>query len=586
LIVFAVAPMLFYLEGLKEAHETGDNRNELQGPERIPYSVTAQSVTFLIDVDEMKLVHHSAEVDYLDPKRPLILLFPAEPLKHGTHYAVAVVRAKDENGRNLPRTRGMDSMLKGTNSESRTRVVQKVIPALERAAPWYSFAKEPESLQLLFDFMTVSEESQLGPIRAARDIALETVQAWDWKEHVEVVAVINHECDASGDDSLVARTVHLNLDVPWFLRQQSRYAFLDDKKVQRTHPVTIGKAKAMVQIPCSVMNAAVGKAGKKLRAVMEYGHGLFYHRGEMTDRFLQKMANDNGYVLMAMDWRGMSAFDLPVVIKTLVGSPQMFQAVRDNLIQGFANKMCMQHFSQNGMLELDAFRFGSRSLPTLNHSPPTSIYYGISQGGILGAGYLSVIGRTKLVERGILGVPGTPFALVLSRSLDFAGYDRLLLLNFYNNRHVRIMLTLVQMAWDSTEASGQLARPVSEILPRILLQAGLGDPVVPTIAAETLARAMRASTLPNNPRDIYGVPVADAASNEAYLGPDITLVELLYEKEYNSLPLDDTFAKKNAVHYCVRMDKLAIRQIEEFVNTGRVIDICAEDQCRRASAVC
>ena len=27
------------------------------------------------------------------------------------------------------------------------------------------------------------------------------------------------------------------------------------------------------------------------------------------------MANDNGYILMAMDWRGMSRSDLPVVIK-------------------------------------------------------------------------------------------------------------------------------------------------------------------------------------------------------------------------------------------------------------------------------
>lgn len=564
----------------------GDNRNELQGPERISYSVTPQSVTLLVDVKEMKLVYHSAEVDYLDPNRPLILLFPAEPLKHGSHYAVAVVRAKDENGRTLPKTKGMETLLKGTNSESRTRMIEKLIPALHRAAPWYSFAKEPESLQLLFDFVTVSEESQLGPIRAARDIALETVEAWDWNEHFQVVDVVNHDCGGSADDVLIARTVHLNLDVPWFLHHQSRYAFLDDNKIQRKKTVTTGMAKAMVQIPCSVKAATIGKSGKKLRAVMEYGHGLFSNRGEMTDTFLQKMANDNGYILMAMDWRGMSIFDLPIVIKTLIGSPDQFQAVRDNLIQGFANKICLQHFSQNGMLEVEAFRFDDQFLPTLNQAPPSSIYYGISQGGILGAGYMSVIGKTNLVDRGILGVPGTPFALVMSRSLDFAVYDKLLLLNFYNNRHVRILLSLVQMAWDSTEASGHLARPLSEPFPRLLLQAGLGDPVVPTIAAEALARAMGASILPNNPRDIFGVSVADGATNETYFGPEVTLIELLYENEYNSLPLGDTFAKKNAVHVCVRRDKQVIRQIEEFVNTGRIIDICAEDECRRASAVC
>jgi hypothetical protein len=582
-----VAPILFYLDGLKEAHELGGSQNELQGPERISYSVTPESVTYLIDVDERTLVYHSAEVDYLDPQRPLILMFPAEPLKHSTHYAVAVVRATDENGRNLPRTRGMENMLMGTNSERRTRMVQTVIPAFQRAAPWYSFAKEPESLQLIFDFVTVSEESQLGPIRAARDIALETIEAWDWDEHVAIVSVEDHDCEAGTDHPLVARTVHLELDVPWFLTRHSRYAFLDDKKIQRKQPVGVGKAKAMIQIPCSVKAASEQRnAGKELRAVVEFGHGLFNNRGEMTDKFLQQMANDNGYIMMAMDWRGMSVYDIPVVLKTLVGSPDLFQAVRDNLIQGFANKICLQHFSQNGMLELDAFRFGDQPLPTLNGVSPTSIFYGISQGGILGAGYMSTIGKTNLVQRGILGVPGTPFALVMSRSLDFVGYDQLLLLNFYNNRHVRIMLTLVQMAWDSTEASGHLARPVNEPFPRLLLQAGLGDSVVPTIAAESLARAMGASTLPNNPRDIFGVPVSDAAKNETYLGPKVTLTEFLYEKEYSSLPLEDKFAQKNSVHFCVRMDKQGIRQIEEFVNTGRVIDVCLEDGCRRISAVC
>jgi hypothetical protein len=281
----------------------------------------------------------------------------------------------------------------------------------------------------------------------------------------------------------------------------------------------------------------------------------------------------------------MSSFDLPVVIKTLVAKPDLFQAVRDNLIQGYANKFCLQHFSQNGMLNLEAFKFDGQSIPTLGGDPPTSIFYGISQGGILGGGYMSLAGKTNLIERGILGVPGTPFSLVLTRSRDFAEYDKILLLNFYNNRHVRIMLGLMQMAWDSTEASGLQARPVSEPIPRLLLQAGLGDAVVPTIAAESLARAMGASTLPGNPRNIFGVPVESVATNES-LGPDVTLSELMYEQEYNTFPIENTFAESNDVHWCVRLDSAMIEQVEEFINTGRVIDPCRNDQCQRESATC
>jgi hypothetical protein len=575
-----MAPMLFYMEGMKQAHENGDNRVTLQGSENIHLSVTSQSITLLIDVQEQTLVHHSAEVDYLDPERPLIMVFPAAPLDHGKHYAVAVIGARDENGRRLPPTPGMVKVMKATNSDHRKRTFEKLIPALQTAAPWYSFSKEPESLQLIFDFVTISEKAQLGPMRAARDKALELVAKWDWTKHVEVLSVEDQECC---EDCLVSRTIHLSLDVPSFLTHESRYAFLDPKKLQRRRPLTYGKAKAMIQIPCSVRTLE-----KPVTAIVEFGHGLFYNRLEMTDRFLQKMANDNGYIITGMDWRGMSSYDLPIVIKTLIGRPDLFQAVRDNLIQGFVNKLCLQYFSQNGMLALDAFKFDGKSVVRPDDNKPTSVFYGISQGGILGAGYVSTAGVTNLIDRGILGVPGTPFALVMTRSLDFAGYDQLMLLNFYNNRHVRMLLSLVQMAWDSVEASGHRAGPVKEPIPRILMQAGLGDSVVPTIAAEALARALGASTLPNAPRKIFGIPENPAASatNETWLGPDVTLSELYYEKEVSSLPVDDTFAEDNTVHLCVRLDEAFIQQIEEFINTGRIIDPCGKEQCHRESAVC
>lgn len=209
-------------------------------------------------------------------------------------------------------------------------------------------------------------------------------------------------------------------------------------------------------------------------------------------------------------------------------------------------------------------------------------HFFLFQGGILGAGYVSWAAKTKLIDRAILGVPGTPLALVMTRSLDVLVYDKLLLMSFYNNRHVRIMLTLCQMGWDSVESSGLLAAPVSEPIPPVLIQAGLGDPIVPTIAAEALTRAMGGSTLPSSPREIYGVPseAADVIKSGA------VLTELLYEYEYNGLPLDDVPPEENAVHYCVRLDEELIKQVEEFTNTGVVIDPCEKDGCRRQSAVC
>lgn len=285
------------------------------------------------------------------------------------------------------------------------------------------------------------------------------------------------------------------------------------------------------------------------------------------------MADDNGYILMAMDWRGMSSFDLPVVIKTLLGNPDAFRSVRDNLIQGYADKLVLQRLSRNGLLDW----LGVKGEEGDGGRPPAHVFYGISQGGILGGGYLALAGATGLIDRGVVGSPGTPFTSVLTRSRDFIGYDVLMLFNFYNNRHVRLALSLFQMGWDSVESCGLLAPPVEEVLPPVLIQTGLGDPIVPTGAAEAMARAMNASALSGNERTVFGVPTVDRGSET----PSAVLTELVYEEEYASLPVDNTMADGNGVHVCVRKDPAGIRQIEAFVNTGEVVDICEDDQCRR-----
>ena len=66
-----------------------------------------------------------------------------------------------------------------------------------------------------------------------------------------------------------------------------REATLDDIAVSSSTPTTIGRAKFVVHIPCSLRAAAIkGADAKELRAVMEYGHGLFYNRNEASDQFL------------------------------------------------------------------------------------------------------------------------------------------------------------------------------------------------------------------------------------------------------------------------------------------------------------
>ena len=296
-----MAPILFYIDGMKEAHEKMKGTEEssgqrgLQGPESIGRSITDESITLLIDVEDRALVPHSAEIDYLDPRRPLVMVIPAQPLRHGAHFAVVVHNATDGDGDRLPQSRGMKSALNAVRGTStHERYADAVLPALRTAAPWTDFARDPESVQLLFDFVTVSEESQLGRIRASRDIALEHVSGpdWDWRDHVELVSETKHDCDLP--DSFIARTYHVDMDVPFLLKERSRYSTLDANVFATGKPASVQKAKVLIQVPCSVERAASGEDYcYPVRTIMEFGHGLFHHRGEVRDGFLSRWVFDS-----------------------------------------------------------------------------------------------------------------------------------------------------------------------------------------------------------------------------------------------------------------------------------------------------
>jgi cephalosporin-C deacetylase-like acetyl esterase len=322
----------------------------------------------------------------------------------------------------------------------------------------------------------------------------------------------------------------------------------------------------------------------------EFGHGLFGVRAEAGDHYLVDMANREGYILLAMDWRGMSRYDLLHTVKLLISSPELFEAMRDNMFQGFANKFALQHFAKGALFAEDWLTFTLPSsdtkltVPAVPH--PSFVFYGISQGGILGAGYTALSGKVGLIDRSIIVSAGTPFASVMTRSTDFTLFDQLFRINFFNDRHIRSALALVQLAWDPVEASGTLALPVNEPFPPVLMQAGLGDPTVAASSSESLARAFNATTLPGNPRPVFGLTTGNP-SNKSATSPHATFTEILYQHEYASLPEDDYFPPWNDIHNCLRSDRAMGGQLVAFINTGAIEDPCAADiGCNRSFVDC
>jgi len=191
------------------------------------------------------------------------------------------------------------------------------------------------------------------------------------------------------------------------------------------------------------------------------------------------------------------------------------------------------------MAKLDAFKSPTTGKPMLSPSqyaegastaatamatgdiraagPLTAGYYGNSQGSVVGCGYCAY---QQDIRRCTCGVPGSPFALILSRSADFVPYYDALKLQLTHAQDIRLAIILMQVLWDQGESGGWLR----EMSPKeVLLQAGIGDAQVSNLGAELMARAYNASTVHPETRAVYGIPEKPAPFEGS------ALVEWLYD---------------------------------------------------------
>ncbi len=198
------------------------------------------------------------------------------------------------------------------------------------------------------------------------------------------------------------------------------------------------------------------------------------------------IADKEGFVYISSNWRGMSIMDLGIIIRAFVSSPNLAKPIRDNIIQGYGNKAVLQHYIKHELLDMEWMTSFDDDKPisslVTKDAPLRHIFHGISQGGILGSAYTSLISQTGMIDGAILTSPGTPFSLIMSRSVIFPAYQRLLRMSLYHNRHVRIFISFLQMGvYDSVEVGGLLEAGQPTV--NTLIQMGLGDATVTSLSA-------------------------------------------------------------------------------------------------------
>lgn len=239
--------------------------------------------------------------------------------------------------------------------------------------------------------------------------------------------------------------------------------------------------------------------------ILQYGHGLFGDHGEVEESYLASFGEAHGYVLAATDWIGLSEYDEPTVIAMMAGLEGSgftdFRIVPDRLHQGMLNALVLMKLVSSAAFAADAaVTFGGKRV--ISTAPGDRFYTGNSQGGIMGGVYMAA---STDVTRGVLGVGGGPYALLLPRSSDFSDLFALLKVRYPRSIDRMIVLGLMQALWDRMDPSGWAAyieapRPGTPAH-RVVMHYGLGDHQVTWLGAHTIARSVGASMFAGNVRE-------------------------------------------------------------------------------------
>ncbi|MDX1589622.1 MAG: hypothetical protein R3296_11855 [Oleiphilaceae bacterium] len=259
-----------------------------------------------------------------------------------------------------------------------------------------------------------------------------------------------------------------------------------------------------VPFVCRLYEDASG--GSPARAGI-YGHGLFDQRGAITYDAVPGLSTfdpDNNFMFCAADWYGFAIGDIGNVLTAL---PELsrFPVVPDATQQGMLHKMFLARLLRHpeGLAASEAFQ-DEQGRPRFDHRHV--FYHGISQGGILGG---PVVAMSQDITRGVLGVPGMSYSLLLRRSTGWSrpafadevpfGFSTLPNLAYQDDLDRNLMFALLQMLWDRGENNGYAHHITNNSAlngpdNQVMLRPAYADHLVTHWSAYNLARTLIASS--------------------------------------------------------------------------------------------
>lgn len=511
--------------------------------------------TVILDAETGARVPHFLEVDGWgeDTDRHVLMLRPVQPLEHARRYVAGIRGLVDGAGAPVEVPEAFVALRDGAESADRDVERQRdhydavVFPALEAAG----FARG--ELQMAFDFVTVSAENSLSKALFIRDDALARTPAGG--PPYTIGSVTDADCGSTN----IGRTIKGTFTAPLYLTSWdpgSVFTRGDDGM-----PYFNGTAEIpfTIRVPCTLLQ------DPRPGLLMQYGHGLLGDQSEIYAGYLGEMANRYGWVQFGVDWTGMKGDDVPALLESLGNGLSDFATIPERSQQGFveqllAGRMMLGDMANDENLVVDGVSLVDTS---------ALYYYGNSQGSILGGAYVAL---SPDIRRGVFGVGGTPYSLLLTRSHHFDLYFILLDSVYSDPMDISMLIALMQMLWDPGETAGWAwymnQRDLGDGTPskQVLMQVGIGDAQVPTLGAHVAARAWGASLVDPPVRDVWGLETRTAPFEGS------ALVEFDYgaEEPVECVPPDD----ETDTHELPRREEVGQEQIRAFLEEGVVTHTC------------
>ncbi|MDP8254938.1 MAG: hypothetical protein P9M14_04255 [Candidatus Alcyoniella australis] len=533
--------------------------DDLTFADELDESVALDSPIALFDIETGERLLFMSEMDAnrkeSRPDRYALILRPMSPMEMGHRHVIALTNElNDVDGAPFTSPPAFVALRDGVLTNN-----PEIEAVRERYELIFAMLEENgyqrDELLLAWDFMVASKDFLLGSILSMREEAL---NAGDLGYTITRIQV--------DPNQWAAKVIEGTFEVPTFLNENSVFDY-DGLH----HPI---RQETNQSFPFTMVIPKQARTLGEPLPLMIFGHGLFgsgrsYLNG-WAAKYIQPLAEENGIVIIATDWIGLSAGDMNMILENVITDLNNISLVTDRLQQSLINNLTLTELALNQLSTDPDVMVTEEALL----DPDRVYYYGVSLGGIQGSSFVSISDR---VSRGVFAVPGSVWLNMFTRSINWLPVKLVLDLKYPDPLAQQIGIALIQSRFDLSDPVNLTRLLYYEPLPdappdRVtLIQESIGDCQVPNIATEMLARSTGAALIQPSIYPVYGLNIIPSPTT----APVMVQYHLVEQAQANPPPESNVPPTvDNNVHSDVVFLPHVMQQVSHLLATGEVVQYC------------